>query len=82
MTRVTRPTAITALLDTILPGTETRRLRHFPLDTDMTASGAVPTFHAAAGITWMRIPESIPMEQTADKLKDAIRAGDVRVKGP
>jgi hypothetical protein len=50
-------------LGTIMPMGEIKRIRRFPLGTNMAVSGGVLTFRDAAGVTWMRRPDGVLTEQ-------------------
>ncbi len=50
-------------LGTIMPGAEIKRVRRFPLDTNMAVSGANLLFRDAAGIMWIRRPDGGLVEQ-------------------
>ena len=50
-------------LGTVMPGSEIKRTRRFPLGTNMPVSGAVLWFRDAAGVIWMRRPDGGLLEQ-------------------
>ena len=50
-------------LGTIMPGSEEKRIRRFPLDTNMAVSGAIFMFRDAAGVKWIRRPDGGLVEQ-------------------
>ena len=44
-------------IETIMPGGEIKRIRRFPLDTNMAVSSAILMFRDAAGASWIRRPD-------------------------
>jgi hypothetical protein len=50
-------------LGTMMPGSEEKRIRRFPLDTNVAVSGAILMFRDAAGVKWIRRPDGGLVEQ-------------------
>jgi hypothetical protein len=50
-------------IETIMPSGEIKRVRRFPLDTNMDVSGAILMFRDAAGVRWIRRPDGGLAEQ-------------------
>jgi hypothetical protein len=46
-----------------MPSGEIKRIRRFPLDTNMDVSGAILMFRDAAGVRWIRRPDGGLVEQ-------------------